>query len=220
MPCTAALVSGGPDSAVLVWTLARRGTRVVPIYIRQGLRWEAAEQYWLRRWLAVFPPRGPQSGGGVAPLVTLTAPAADRYRGHWSVTGVGVPGAAAPDAAVELPGRNLVLVTTAAVYCAARRISRIALGTLKGNPFADATPLFRRALGRALTLGLGRPIAVEAPLASIPKAQVLRRAAQWRLPLGLTFSCINPRGRAPCGRCQKCEERRRGFRQAGLHDVV
>lgn len=214
MPCTAALVSGGPDSAVLVGTLARRGTRVVPIYIRQGLRWEAAEQYWLRRWLAAFPRRQ------VAPLVTLAAPAAEPSRRHWSVTGIGVPGAAAPDAAVELPGRNLLLVTTAAVYCAARRIPRIALGTLKGNPFADATPLFRRALGRALTLGLGRPVTVEAPLALTRKARVLRRAAQWRLPLGLTFSCLNPRGRAPCGRCQKCEERRRGFRQAGLHDSV
>ena len=200
----AALVSGGLDSAVLVETLARRYQRVVPIYVRQGLRWEAAEQYWLRRWLGHWPARR------VAPLVTLALPMTDLYARHWSVTGRRVPRATDPDPSVYLPGRNLGLVTKAAVYCALHRIPVIAMGTLKGNPFADASPAFRQALGRALTLGLGVRVTVAAPLAALSKEQVVRRGRG--LPLALTFSCINPRGREQCGRCQKCEERRRGFR--------
>lgn len=212
MSSVAALVSGGLDSAVLVAALARRRARVVPIHLRQGLAWEAAERYWLRRWLRVFP------RGRVAPLVTLALPVADLYRGHWSVTGVGVPSRRAPDAAVYLPGRNLFLVVKAAVYCAERRIPRLALGTLKGNPFDDAAPAFRRAIACAVRIGLGVPFEVIAPLASWTKARVIRQGRRWQVPLALTFSCIRPRGRRPCGCCQKCEERRRGFEQAGIDE--
>lgn len=200
----AALVSGGLDSMVLVATLARRW-RVIPVYIRQGLRWETAEQYWLRRWLAVFPRRQ------VAPLVTLMVPASDLYGQHWSVSGR-VPRASDPDAAVWLPGRNLLLLAKAVVYCAQHRIPTIALGTLKGNPFADAGPTFRRQISQVASLALGGRIQVIAPLATLTKSQVIRRGRG--LPLHLTFSCIDPDGRQPCGRCQKCGERRRGLQQA------
>ncbi len=215
MTSCAVLVSGGPDSAVLVARMLRRHRPVVPIYVQQGLAWERAERYWLARWLVWFPRRQ------VASLVTLALPIADVYRRHWSVTGAGVPRAADPDAAVLLPGRNVLLVAKAAVYCAQRRIGTIAVGTLKGNPFPDAQPAFRRAFSRALTLGLGRPLRIIAPLASRTKVQVSRAGQAMRLPLELTFSCIDPRGRlhrAHCGRCQKCGERRQAFRAAGFID--
>jgi 7-cyano-7-deazaguanine synthase len=38
------------------------------------------------------------------------------------------------------------------------------------------------------------------------------------LPLHLTFSCINPTQGVHCGTCNKCAERRKGFRDAGLAD--
>lgn len=208
--CAAALVSGGPDSAVLVAWLVRRGLRVVPLYVRQGLRWERAEHYWLRRWLAGFPRRQ------VGPLVVVGLPVTDLYGAHWSVTGRRVPGAGDPDEAVALPGRNILLIAAAALYCAPRGIGTIALGTLNGNPFPDAGPAFRRAMGRALTLGLGAPVVIRAPLAAMGKAEVIRLGARWGVPWRLTFSCLSPRGRRPCGACQKCEERRRGFLRAGI----
>jgi 7-cyano-7-deazaguanine synthase len=34
----------------------------------------------------------------------------------------------------------------------------------------------------------------------------------------LTFSCLAPQGRRHCGRCNKCAERKRAFRQAGIPD--
>lgn len=209
-PSVAVLVSGGLDSAVLVASLARAGRSVVPIFVSQGLRWEPVERYWLRRWVTRCP-------GRVAPVVTLAVPVGDLYDArHWSVAGARVPRASDPDEAVYLPGRNLLLAAKAAVYCALHRIPQLALGTLKGNPFADATPSFRRALSAALSAGLGRRIEVVMPLAALTKAQVIRRGRG--LPLAWTFSCLQPRGRHHCGRCQKCEERRRGFRQAGVPD--
>jgi 7-cyano-7-deazaguanine synthase len=210
---TAVLVSGGLDSAVLLVRLLRSGRRVWPVYCRCGLAWEAAELYWLRRFLrAVRSPR-------LLPLRVLDIPVRQVYGAHWSLSGRGVPGSRSADAAVYLPGRNVLLLSHVAVAGADRGITRLALGTLRGNPFADASPKFFRAMGRALSLALGRPIRIEAPLVRLRKAALLRSAVG--LPLHLTFSCLRPRlpaGRQaawrPCGRCNKCAERRRAFRAA------
>ena len=188
------LVSGGLDSCVLVVELAKRYRQVHPVFIRQGLRWESAELRALRRFLkAVHLP---------APVV-LDLPVRDLYGPHWSVTGKGAPGAQSPDENVYLPGRNLLLLSKAAVYCGQRGIGVIAVGTLAGNPFADATPQFFRAFGRLAGLR------VRAPYRQPTKAQVIRRGRG--LPLHLTFSCLAPRRGRSCGRCNKCAERARAF---------
>ncbi len=206
----AALVSGGPDSAIMVQRLLAEGARILPIYLRGGLTWESAELAWLRRWLSAM--RSPH----LAPLEVLTWPLHALYGPHWSLTGRGVPGARRPDAAVYLPGRNVILLGAAAIVCARRKISTIALGILRGNPFGDASTDFRRAMGRCLTRALSHPIRIIAPLAACSKAQALRTAAG--VPLELTFSCLRPQGWRHCGRCQKCAERRRAFRAARIPD--
>jgi 7-cyano-7-deazaguanine synthase len=88
------------------------------------------------------------------------------------------------------------------------------VGTLGGNPFSDASPAFFHALAGVLRRALGRPITILAPLRRFTKPQLIR--AWSHLPLELTFSCLQPSGFRPCGRCNKCAERRRAFRQAGL----
>lgn len=208
-PAICALVSGGLDSAALLWNLTSR-RQVVPLYVRCGLRWERAELHWLRRFLRRM--RSPRLDG----LRILELPLRTLYRGHWSLTGRGVPGAAAPDRAVYLPGRNVLLLGAAGVACAQQGLSTIVLGTLKGNPFGDATPAFFRAMGACLTQALAHPIRIMAPLAGLRKAQVVRAARA--APVHLTFSCLRPVGFRHCGRCNKCAERRRAFRQAGLVD--
>jgi len=210
-PGTCVLVSGGLDSALLLRRLLRRRTRLVPLYVRFGLAWEATELYWLRRLLASL--RSPR----LAPLQVVDLPITSFYgAAHWSVTGRGVPGARTHDRRVYLPGRNLLLVSAAALVCASRRLSTIALGILKGNPFGDATPGFFAGMASALSQALGRPIRILAPIRRMSKVQLIRSTPG--VALHLTFSCIRPRGRRHCGRCNKCAERKRAFRLAGLAD--
>ena len=95
-------------------------------------------------------------------------------------------------------------------------MTTIALGTLKGNPFGDATPRFFRDMAACLSQALRRPIRVLAPLRWLTKPQLIR--ATPNVPWALTFSCLRPRGRRHCGRCNKCAERRRAFRAAGIPD--
>lgn len=197
------LASGGLDSAVLLVRLLRAGHRVWPIYIRCGFAWERAELYWLRRFLRAV------RSSRLLPLDVIEVPLRDMHGPHWSFTGRGVPGSRSADAAVYLPGRNVLLLSHAAVAGARRGIWRFALGTLRGNPFGDASPQFFRAMARALSLALGRQVCILTPLAGMRKPALVRAASI--LPLHLTFSCLRPRERRSCGRCNKCAERARVF---------
>src|SRR5712671_2422311 len=118
--------------------LGCRYRKVYPIFIRYGLVWETAELQHLRKFLCSAKIPGVQS------LKVLDLPVRDLYGVHWSTTGRNVPHARTPDEAVYLPGRNLLLLSKAAVFCALNKLETIAIGSLDHNPFADATPRFFR----------------------------------------------------------------------------
>ena len=204
------LMSGGLDSAVLLHRVQASHRRVAPLYVRCGLRWEAAERYWLRRYLKAV--RVP----GLEPLRVAPMSLPSLYGAHWSLTGRGVPSARSVDSAVYLPGRNVLLLSAAAILCAQQGLSTIALGILKGNPFGDASPEFLAQMARCLTIALRHPIRIVAPLRQLSKTDLLR--SRDTIPFELTFSCLRPRGRLHCGRCNKCAERARAFRTAGVWD--
>lgn len=206
----AVLVSGGLDSAILLAESARRHRAVHPLYVRCGLAWEPAELDHLRRFLAAI------AGPSVRPLHRLSAPADDLDPGHWSLTGRGVPGLDEPDEAVYVPARNVLLLAKALVWCHLRGVPALALGTLGGNPFPDATPAFFAAFSGAVNDAVGGAVRVVRPFGSLAKADVLRLGLD--LPLGLTFSCLSPSRGLHCGACNKCAERRRAFADAGLDD--
>jgi 7-cyano-7-deazaguanine synthase len=190
--------------------LAKRGRRIFPIYVRAGLAWERNELAVLRRFVRAL------GRAAIAPVTILHLPITARAGDHWSVTGRGVPGYRAAIASNYIMGRNLSLLSQAAIFCAQNRIGAIAIATLGGNPFPDAQPRFFRAFARAVKLGVGLDLKIRAPYARLTKANVIRRGRD--LPLHLTVSCIRPRGLRHCGACTKCAERAAGFRAAGIAD--
>ncbi|MEP6594116.1 MAG: 7-cyano-7-deazaguanine synthase [Acidobacteriota bacterium] len=215
----AVLFSGGLDSAVLLADACARAAKdgtpgiVQPIYVSAGLAWEQTEQAAAARLLHV-----PPYAGCTLPLVSLTVDMRDVYPpSHWAVRGA-APAYDTPDEDVYIEGRNIVLLSKAAVYMARAGLERVLMGSLAGNPFPDATDEFFAAMGRALSLGLGAPIAIEAPLASMHKADVIRLGRTLGVPLQLSISCMQPSGGQQCGRCSKCRERADAFRQAGGAD--
>jgi 7-cyano-7-deazaguanine synthase len=228
---TAVLFSGGLDSAVLLAdalaaeasTRPPAGGSVRAIYVGVGFAWETEERAMAARLFA-----SPSFEGHLDPPVDLQFDMRDVFPPtHWAVRGE-PPSFDTPDEDVFLDGRNVILLSKAAVYMASRRMPaagagseqriRLLLGSLAGNPFPDATPEFFAAMGRALTLGLGIPIEIEAPLAALHKSDVVRRGIDLGVPLELTLSCMQPRDGKHCGRCSKCRERRDAFREAGVED--
>lgn len=208
----AVLTSGGADSAILAAQLAAQGSRVFPIYVRFGLAWEETEHDHLVRFLAALPPPRPE------PVVVLANPVADVYGAHWSVTGEQVPGDETPDEAVYLPGRNLLLLGKASVWCALHDVGTIALGTLAANPFPDADPEFFAGFSALASRALGHELRVVTPFAGRTKSEVLGSGRS--LPIELTFSCIDPRQGRHCGRCNKCAEREKAFAELGMADLT
>ena len=204
------LVSGGLDSAILLAETAGTHPAVWPLYVRFGLAWEAVELAHLRRFVEAIP------SPTLHPVTVLDMPVRDLYGDHWSVTGVDVPGADTPDEAVFLPGRNVLLLAKALLWCHLKEVPAVAMAPLESNPFPDATPAFFRAFEDAVNRAVGGQVRVACPYAGMHKTEVLRRGA--RLPLQWTFSCIRPVEGRHCGACNKCAERRKGFADAGLPD--
>jgi 7-cyano-7-deazaguanine synthase len=214
---TAVLLSGGLDSAVLLADEASRtsdpDSRVQPIYIGAGLAWEAAERATIVKLLDSASLRG-----RTRPLVSLSVDMRDVYAAtHWAVTG-DAPAYHTPDEDVYLPGRNIILLSKAAVFCAAASIDRIAIGTLDHNPFPDATPEFRASIAQTLSLGLAHPLRIDAPYAQSSKTDVIRRGIALGVPFELTLSCMKPVGTMHCGTCSKCRERHDAFVDADISD--
>jgi 7-cyano-7-deazaguanine synthase len=206
----AVLVSGGLDSAILLGESLGVHDTVQPVYVREGLHWERAELEHLRRFLGAL--RSP----ALRPLKVLEQPVGDLMPGHWSVTGSDVPDAEAPDEAVFLPARNVLLLAKAMLWCHLEGVPRLALATLRSNPFPDATPDFFRAFQEVVNRGTRSRVEVVRPYGHLGKAEVMKRGAH--LPLRLTISCIRPEEGGHCGRCNKCHERQEAFRKAGMAD--
>jgi 7-cyano-7-deazaguanine synthase len=209
-PAAAVLLSGGLDSAILCAELLGEFGRVIPLYIRAGLRWESAELESVRRYLAAVKTER------LDELVVLDEPIALVYGSHWSTDGARVPDALTADEAVYLPGRNLLLTVKAAVWCRLRDVGTLALGSLGSNPFPDSTPEFFTALEGLLNQALCGTLRLIRPFDRLHKTDVLLRGKE--LPLHLTLSCIDPHDGRHCGKCNKCAERKEAFRSAGLWD--
>jgi 7-cyano-7-deazaguanine synthase len=208
--CLAILVSGGLDSSILLGELLRSGATVFPLYVRQGLFWEDQELHFLQRFLEAG--RGP----GLQPLTVLEMPVGDVYGDHWSVTGRNVPGPDTSDEAVFLPGRNVLLLAKALLWCHVHQVPAVALAPLEANPFPDATETFFAAYQKVVNEGVAGSVAILRPYARLRKTEVMQRGRD--LPLSLTFSCIRPAGLRHCGNCNKCAERQRAFAAAGVPD--
>ncbi len=206
----AILTSGGVESAALVSEALTIYSRVYPIYVREGLRWEAAELRFLTRLLSGW------KVDGLAKLTVLDFPVAPLLGAHWSLQKKRVPGFTAPDAAVYLPGRNLCLLALGGLFCSVRRIPVLWIGILKGNPFHDARSGFLRQMEKLFEEAVGFPLGITAPFREWAKSEVIHRYpfVAWEK----TFSCLRPVGARHCGRCQKCAERQKGFGKAGILD--
>jgi 7-cyano-7-deazaguanine synthase len=90
--------------------------------------------------------------------------------------------------------------------------------------YPDCRPEFLSAFEQVAARGTragveGAAFRIHAPLITLSKAEIIRRGVALGLDYGLTTSCYDPShdGR-PCGHCDSCILRAKGFRQAGILD--
>ncbi len=143
---------------------------------------------------------------------------------------------ALPDVAVEdipkegipstyVPGRNLMFLAIAGSLLDAVGATAIIAGpnAVDFSGYPDCTPAFFKAAAEALNrgtkTGVSEGIEVLAPLMRLSKAQIVKLAAQLKVPFELTWSCYAG-GQKPCGHCDSCKLRAKGFAEAGVHDTA
>ncbi len=122
-----------------------------------------------------------------------------------------------------VPGRNLMFLSVAASLADAVGADAVIAGpnAVDFSGYPDCTPQFFQAARQAINLGTVRGvkqgIEVLAPLMDLSKADIVRLGAKLGVPFELTWSCYKG-GDKPCGTCDSCKLRARGFADAGIKD--
>jgi len=127
-----------------------------------------------------------------------------------------------------VPARNTVFLALALAWAESLSAERIVIGVnaLDYSGYPDCRPEFIAAFEYLASLGTrqgveGRAPRIWAPLQQLTKAGIIRVGLELGLDYGLTHSCYDPGpdGR-PCGRCDSCLLRARGFAEAGAQDPL
>ena len=125
--------------------------------------------------------------------------------------------------ATFVPGRNLIFLTYAAAFCWPREIRHIVTGVAQTDysGYPDCRRETIDALAVALRLGMEMEFEIHTPLMSRTKAQTVLLAQELGCleALALTHTCYEGM-RPPCGRCDACRLRAKGFTEAGLADPL
>jgi len=125
-----------------------------------------------------------------------------------------------------VPARNTILLSIALGWAEVVGAGAIVIGVnaLDYSGYPDCRPEYLEAFERLARLATragveGQSIRVLAPLVHLSKADIIRQGHALGLNYGLTHSCYDPGpGGRPCGACDSCRLRAKGFAEAGLTD--
>lgn len=123
-----------------------------------------------------------------------------------------------------VPSRNMIFLSFASSLAEAIDARAIFIGAnaLDYSGYPDCRPEFLSAFQKVLLKGtkaavMGQAIRIYAPLIKKTKEQIITLGIRLKVPYGLTWSCYQGRGK-PCGSCDSCLLRAKGFDALGLKD--
>ncbi len=221
-PRAVALLSGGMDSATTAAIARRRGFEVYALSFRYGQR-HAAELDAARRVAqhlgvsrhAILDIDLRAFGGSA-----LTADIAVPKDRPLDAIGEGIP-------VTYVPARNTIFLGFALAWAEVLGAADIFLGVnaLDYSGYPDCRPEYIAAFQALADLATragteqGRRFTIHTPLIQLTKREIIALGHAHGVDFGLTLSCYDPGpGGEACGRCDACQLRLRGFREAGLED--
>ena len=210
------LLSGGLDSMVCAGLAREAGFSVVALTIDYGQRHrvelESAER--IAKALAdrhIVLPLDLRQFGGSALTADIDVPKSG-------------PGNAIP--VTYVPARNTIFLSLALGFAEATGARDLFIGVnaLDYSGYPDCRPefiaTFQKLAGLATKAGVeGDAFTIHVPLQAMTKAEIVREAERLGLDVSMSWSCYDPRpGGRPCGECESCRLRARGFAEAGIED--
>lgn len=125
-----------------------------------------------------------------------------------------------------VPARNTIFLSFALSFAEAVGAYDIFIGAnaVDFSGYPDCRPTFYNAFQSVIKSGtkagaLGKRIKIQTPLINRSKAQIIRLALTLNIPLKLTWSCYKGKNK-PCGTCDSCRLRAKGFKEAKIKDPI
>lgn len=213
------VLSGGLDSAVLLWHLKAQGLAARAVTVDYGQRHLCEIRHAEKLAKLAGVPHDVVDLSGLADLL---------------------PGSSQTDAAVPVPeghyedatmratvvaNRNMILLSLALAVCVAHDLDGVAYGAHAGDHaiYPDCRPEFIQAMAAAAGLCDYKGRTLRAPFALLSKGGIVRLGAALGVPFAETWTCYKggrDKGKVieHCGRCGACTERRAAFVEAGVKD--
>jgi 7-cyano-7-deazaguanine synthase len=215
------LLSGGLDSATVLAIARQEGYDAYALSFRYGQRHSAELAAAARVARALGAVRHVvadidlrQFGGSALTDGSLAVPhhdSADELGSEIPVTYV--------------PARNTIFLSFALAWAETLGSSDVFIGVsaLDYSGYPDCRPEYIAAYEKMANLATkagveGRQLTIHTPLIRLTKAETIRRGLELGVDYGLTHSCYEPAGSRPCGTCDACLLRQRGFAELGLTD--
>jgi 7-cyano-7-deazaguanine synthase len=218
-PRAVVLLSGGLDSATAAAIARSEGFDLYALTI----------EYGQRHLVEIEAARGVARALGVARHVELRVDLS-AFGGSALTDRIEVPKdrdlAGTDIPATYVPARNTVFLSLAMAWAEAvsARDVYIGVNALDYSGYPDCRPEFIEAFERLAALATkagveGAGLRVRAPLIRMAKAEIIRRGLELQVDYSLTRSCYDPdRSGRPCGHCDSCLLRAKGFAEAGVKD--
>ncbi len=119
-----------------------------------------------------------------------------------------------------VPARNLIFASMLASYADSYGFDYIIMGpnAIDFSGYPDCRDVFYNHLNRALKYGTKKGnIKILTPIINLSKKDIIKLAIKLNVPIEYTWSCYAG-GKKPCGRCDACKLRAKGFEELGLKD--
>ncbi len=203
------ILSGGPDSATVLYWAKSQGYDLYPITFLYGQKASVEVKRAAELATAVGAPHKIVDLSGLASV----------YVGVTSLVDRGMEVTREFTSQIIVPFRNGVFMAVAVAYAESVGAEYILYGAQGSDEpkYPDCRQGFYEAFQEAARQGTDHPIRIDAPFIGVPKSELIRRAVELGVPLNLTWSCYNE-GPIHCGRCESCLNRKRAFTEAGVND--
>ena len=211
------VLSGGQDSTTcLYWAMDRFGGVNV-----SAVTFDYGQRHRIELDSAINVANHARVPHRVLPIDTFRALGGNALTDEIDVQPAGAQTDALPNTFV--PGRNLVFLTFAAALAWQQRIGHLVTGVAQTDysGYPDCREATIASLEQTLRLGMDFEIELHAPLMTLSKKDTVCLALELGCEdaLALTQTCYNGQ-KPPCGQCDACVLRARGFAEAGVADPL
>lgn len=210
---TIAIISGGLDSAVLLYHLQASGVEVKALSFNYGQRHKKELEYAKKLTASIGVDHKVVDLSSITQLLggsSQTDPTIEVPEGHYAAENMKI---------TVVSQRNLIMLSLAAAWAVSLKYDSVAFAAHAGDHaiYPDCRNEFVDALDKTVKLGDWHQVGIERPFVHMTKAEIVSLGDKLGLDFSSTWSCYKG-GEIHCGRCGTCQERVWAFDAARVKD--